>query len=117
MYRFCRAPLIEAQAEGPADSRDVLVEALGELVAGETLVRAGQGNADRLDELARTQVLAPIVEEEVLQRDLAGAVLAAQRQLRAKRDQRRRQVADGRPVGDIAADCGDVADLRRTEAA
>ena len=72
---------------------------------------------DRFDELARRAVLLAVGEEEILQRDLPPLGPAPQRQPRVERDQRRRQVADRRAVGDVAADRAGVADLDGGEAA
>src|SRR5690242_3920220 len=84
------AAAVELQVEGAEAGGDVLVEALGDLVAGEAPRRIGAGQADALDELAGPAILLAVVEEEILQRDLAPLAAPAQHQAGAERDQRRR---------------------------
>ena len=69
-------------------------------------------DGNRLDKLAGLAVLAAIVEEEILQRQATAHRPPAQMQGRPHGDQGRRAIADGRAIGDIAADGGRVADLQ-----
>ena len=109
--------LLQLDLERAEQRRDVLIEALGELVAAELPLGARQRHADQLDELARRQRGLAIVEVEVLERQRPPHAALAQHQLGAERDQRRHEVADRRAVGDIAADRPGIADLDRAEAA
>ena len=63
------------------------------------------------DDFARPPVLLTVVDEEVLERDVARRLRRAQAQPCAKCDQGGRHVADGGAVGNIAADSSRVADL------
>ena len=91
---------------------DVLVEALGDLVAAEP--RAGRGLGGR----GRSRRTRPAGGPACRRRGrspraaaCARSLAAAQHQRGAERDQRRRHVADRRAVGDVAADRARVADL------
>ena len=102
--RLDDTPVDDVELEGAHHGRDVLVEALRHLVAAEMLVRpraSRHGDAD--DELAGPAVLPAIVEEEVLERQGSPVPAMPQIELGPERDQRRRQVADRRAVGDVAA--------------
>ena len=69
------------------------------------------------DELAGRAVLATVGEEEVLQRQRPDAVAPAQLELAPERDEGRREVADRRAVGDVAADGARGPDLPAAEPA
>src|SRR5215475_4163641 len=103
--------LRELQVEGAEAGGDVLVEALGDLVAGEAPRRIGAGQTDALDELAGPAVLLAVIEEEILQRDLAPLAAPAQHQAGTESDQRRRAVADRGAIGDVAAHGPAITDL------
>src|SRR6185369_10836606 len=108
-------PLREPQIEGAEAGGDVLVEALGDLVTGEAPGWIAPRQADELDELARAAILLAVTEEEILQCELAPLAPMAEHQPGAQRDQRRRAVADGRAIGDIAAHGAAIADLGGAE--
>ena len=71
---------------------------------------------DAADELAGGAVLLAIGEEEILERQAADALALAQLERRSERDEGRREVADRRAVGDVAADRAGGADLHAAEA-
>ena len=107
-------PPSSAQLERRHHGRDVLVEALGDLVGAVARAGRGPGHGDALDELAGPAVLLAVGDEEVLERQAADARSPRRSMQRgAERDQRRVGVADRRAVGDVAADRAGVADLHR----
>src|SRR5690606_15325069 len=69
-----------------------------------------------LHELARLTVLPAVGDEIVFKPYGAPALTFAQGKRAAQRDQRRRRVADGRAVGDVAADGAHVAHLLAADA-
>ncbi len=81
------------------------------------VVRAGPRDGDSFDELAGLPVLLAIIEEIILQTHEAPPSCAAQHQSRIKGDQGGRTVADGRSIGDIAADRAGIAHLKAADAA
>src|SRR5699024_5066660 len=94
----------------------VLVESLGQLVAAKVLVGAQFRDVYALDELARLAVLLAVIDMQILERNVAPAVRAVQHYTRAEGNQYRHGIADGRAVGDVAADGGGVADQQGGEA-
>ncbi len=111
------ARAVETQLERPQDRRDVLVEALGNLVAPERFAGRQLGHADGAHEFARLAPLAAIGDEEVFQGKLADRRAALEHERRAERDQGRGHVADRRAVGDVAAERADIAHLLAGEPA
>ena len=95
---------VDAQLERAHHGRNVLVEALGDLVAAEMLAGRASGCATMRTNSPGCAILLAVVDEEVLERHRARLVAALQSERRAERDQRRRQVADRRAIGDVAAD-------------
>ena len=81
------------------------------------LMRHSRGASTRQHELARRAILLAVGDEEVFQRQRARRLALAQHDPAAERDQGRREIADWRTVGDIAADCSARPHLHRAEAA
>ena len=79
--------------------------------------RARQRHPDGGEIFARPQCGLPVAGIELIQRQGAGALAPAQHQRGVERDQSRHGVADGRAVGDVAADGAGVADRHGTEPA
>ena len=105
----CYGAIGDGDVKATADGRDVLVEPFRELVTPQ--VWGGFRDRYGLDEFASCAVLFAVVDKEVFDGQVAAGVAFAQVQCCAQRDEGRRVVTDRRPVGDIAADCGGVADL------
>src|SRR5690606_32873329 len=90
---------------------NVFLAALGKLVGGKLLVLRQRRNGDAFDKLALLAILLAISKKVIFQRDFAPRCAFAQRQPRAERDKGWRRVADGRAIGDIAADRAHIAHL------
>src|SRR5882724_3120905 len=86
----------ELDVEGAQRGRDVLVEALRDLVAVELPAGLRQRQTDQLDEFAGPAVLPAVGDEIILERHFAPTGRRAQHQRGAEGDQRRRAVADRR---------------------
>ena len=86
-----------------------MVKAFAEFVAAQR--RHGLWDRNPCDEFRSFAVLFAVGEEEILERQRAQIVAAAQMQGRTHRDQRRRRVANRRAIGDIAANGGSIAHL------
>ncbi|MNY15805.1 hypothetical protein D3C86_1490370 [compost metagenome] len=112
---FNRAVGIERQVEGGAQRGNILVAPLGNLVDGVTAFRLPERNEEFFDEFAAQPVLFAVVDEIAFQRQAAVAGRRAQRERRAECDQGGGRVADGRTVGDIAADRAHIAHLLAAE--
>ncbi len=108
---------LDSDRERGADRRDVLVEALGDLVGREPQRRRPDRDAHALHEFARLHCRLLVGEIQVLQRQLPARVALAEHDARAEGDQRRHRVADRRAVGDVARERAGVPDRRRSEAA
>ena len=91
------APL-HGEPEGAQEGGDVLIEALGDLVAAEDLVGLEARHVDTGHELARRQVLLAVVDEEVLEWHRPRRLAPAQVQCRTERDQSGRRIADREPL-------------------
>ena len=109
--RIDDAPRLHGEPEGAQEGGDVLIEALGDLVAAEDLVGLEARHVDTGHELARRQVLLAVVDEEVLERHRPRRLAPAQVQCRTERDQSGRRIADRGAVGDVAAERPHRADL------
>src|SRR5579871_741608 len=105
----------ELQVEGAKAGRDVLVEALGNLVATQLPGRIAAGEQQGFDKLAGSTVLLAIGNEIRFQRDLPPRLAVPQDQACSQGDQGWRAVADGGAVGDIADHGAAVPDLDRSE--
>ena len=102
--------------EAAAERRNVLVEALGQLVAAQP-VRLAR-DLDRLDEFAGLAVLLAVVEEELLERRSCGLCSPCRRCSVAPSAISAGGLSPiGRAIGDIAADRRGVAHLGRAIAA
>ena len=105
--------------EPGGDRGNVLVEALGHLVAAEqALQRCLRRIEDqRADEFTGLQRGLLVVDIEILKRHLARRATFLQHDAAAERDQGRHRVTDRRAVGDIAAQRAGILDRRRGETA
>ena len=99
------------------DGRNILVEPFRDLEGPIVLAFAKSWSGDREHELSGRTVLFAVGKKEVLEGQGPGRRALAQHDSSAKRDQRGRQIADRRAVGDIAADGAADADLNRAEPA
>ena len=102
--------------ETRCDRGNVLVAPLGDLVGGIALPGNRSRHADAFNELLPCAVLFAVFDKEGLQRQGALCRTLAQCDGGAERDQDRRGIADGRAVGDIAADRAHVAHLLTCDA-
>src|SRR5918993_630465 len=100
--RLGNAAAVEGEAERPHGGRDILVEALRDLVGSKDLIFPQFRNRDLADELARQAILPAIGDEEVFERQGSSGLAPAQLQLGAQGDEGGREIADGRAVGDVA---------------
>ena len=107
--------MFDTHIETAANGRDILVEALAHLVAAEPCARARERDFDGFEEFAGCPGLRSVVDKEILDGEPAGFAGFPQDKGRIEHDQCRRHVADGRAVGDVAADGAGVADLDRSE--
>src|SRR6185369_5429197 len=96
---------------------DILVEALGDLVAAENLAHSELRDVHLPDQFARLAVLLAVIDKEILELQPARCRAIAELDLGTERDQGRRRVADRRAIGDIAADRARGPHLFRTNAA
>src|SRR5690606_10785160 len=103
--------VLDGEVETGSDRGDVLVPAFGYLVGRVEASGLRARHGDRLDEFAGCAVLLAVGDEELLERDLAPRLALAERDAGPEGDQRRRRVADGRTVGDVAADGTGIAHL------
>ena len=110
-------PPADAETERPEHGGDVLVEAFRDLVAAEVLAFAEPRHGDAGEDLAGGAILAPVVEEEILQRQRPAGIAVAQLDGGAEGDQHRRRIADRRAVGDVPADGAGASHLLRAQAA
>src|SRR5262249_6760970 len=106
---------VESEMECAADRRNVLIEPLADLVDLEDAERARLRHEHRLEEFRPPAILLAIGEKEGLERDVPRARPSTQPQLGVRPDGRRRHVADGRAIGDVATDGAQVADLNGSE--
>ena len=111
------AARLDGEPEGAQQAGNVLVEALGDLVAAEDLPGREARHVDPGHELARSPVLLAVVDEEVLERHGPRRIEPAQVQCRAERDQGGHRIADRGAVGDVAAERPHGADLLAAETA
>ena len=103
--------------KAPRHGRDILVEALRHLVGAEILIGFQLRHDDARERYSPgCRSCLPIGDEEAFQRDRPHALATAQFELRAERDQRRREIADGRSIGDVAADGAGGAHLHGAKA-
>src|SRR5687768_2326307 len=108
---------VELETEGAHQGGNILVEALGNLVAAEHLARLEPRHDYTGQELARRPILFSVSDEELFKGQAADCAFAAQLYGCSERDQCRRSIAYRRTVGDVAADGTGGANLLRTQAA